>query len=253
MLPLSISILAHNEASELARALESLKGWDVEIVIVVADSQDETEVVARKYTNSVHLRPNNLQLNINKVEGFNQCTREWIFYLDADEVMTPELRKEVESVLQNTNIDGYWMPRKTYWFGDRWLRHGGLYPDLQLRLFRRKKGSFACKNVHEYLDVQGSLGHLREPFLHYTRVLTINDYLVKNIMFYSDRERDVILAENRNPWTYILWKPFYYGFAYYIYRLGILDGFLGLFWGVSTGYFYFLSGIKALIARSQKG
>lgn len=242
-LPLSFAILAHNEALNLPRCLASIADWGAEIVVVDADSSDETAEIAHKYTEKVLHRPNNPQLNINKMEAIKHCTREWVFYLDADEQMTPELKKAVEKAIQSTEFDGYWVPRKNIIFG-HWMRWGGNYPDEGLRLFRRTKGSFACKHVHEQLQVDGPVGRITEPFIH-TTYESVHQWVYK-MNFYTDLEAKVIQKENRNPWVYLFIRPLYRFCRNYFWLQGFRDGKHGFIYAVLNANYELISGIKAI-------
>lgn len=243
MLPLSIAILARNEQKNLPRALESIKDWGVEIVVIDADSTDDTASIAKRYTDKVFHRKNESQLNINKMEAFRHCTREWIFYLDADEEIPDTLKQTVERAIQSDEYDGYWVPRKNIVFG-KWLRWGGNYPDEGLRLFRRKKGYFECKHVHEHLIVNGKVGRLTVPFHHYTYE-SIEQWLYK-MNFYTDLEAKLIREKGKNPWVYIVIRPPYKFIRNYFFKLGILDGWTGFVYALLNGYYDFVCGKKAL-------
>ncbi len=249
VLPLSFAIIARNEEKNLPRTLESIKNWGAEIVVIDADSSDKTATIAKQYTDNVYHRPNQAQLNINKMEAFKQCTREWIFYLDADEEMTPALRTEIETAITKSDHAGYWVPRKNIIFG-QWLRFGGNYPDYGLRLFQRAKGQFACEHVHEHLQVDGSVGTLREPFNHYT--YEDIEQWIKKMDFYTSLEASLLLKNQKNPWVHILIRPPYKFFKQYIWLRGIGDGQLGFVYAVMSGMYDFMSGAKALTRKHTK-
>jgi glycosyltransferase involved in cell wall biosynthesis len=91
---------------------------------------------------------------------------EWVLSLDADEVVTPALRAEIEAAMRNGGgVAGYWLPRRNIFLG-RVLRHAWWYPDYQLRLFRAGCGRYEDRLVHEHVAVTGETGFLREPLLH---------------------------------------------------------------------------------------
>lgn len=245
---LSFAILARNEEKNLPRALESIKDWDTEIVVVDAESTDETASIAKKYTDKVISRKNELQLNINKTEAFKHCTREWVFYLDADEEMTPKLKTEIETAIKNEAFDGYWVPRKNIIFG-HFMRWGGNYPDEGLRLFRRTKGTFPQKHVHEHLDVEGQVGHLSEPFVHYTYE-DVSQW-IRKMDFYTQLEGELIAKHNKNPWTYMIIRPPYRFLRNYIVNLGFRDGPMGLVYAIMNAQYEFFAGVKGWLAQHK--
>lgn len=172
---ISAVISAYNEEQNLGRCLSSVS-WADEIVVIDNSSSDKTVEIARKFTKNVYTRENHLMLNINKNFGFEKAQGPWILNLDADEVVTPELGKEMAlRVSDPSNQQGYWIERKNIIFGT-WIQHGLWWPDKQLRLFKKNKGKFPCQNIHEYIHVDGPVGELTEPMLHYNYT-TISEYL----------------------------------------------------------------------------
>lgn len=248
-LPLSFAILARNEEHNLPRALKSIADWGAEIVVIDADSTDQTAIIAKQYTDKVHHRKNEAQLNINKMEAFRYCTREWVFYLDADEEMTPDLRQEIETVLASPEHDGYWVPRKNIIFG-QWLRRGGNYPDYGLRLFRRTKGHFACQHVHEQLQVDGPVGYLKQPFLHYTYESV--EQWIKKMDFYTSLEAHLLIERGKSPWVHLLVRPPYKFLRNGVWQGGFLDGKIGFIYAILSGVYDFMSGAKALVERTRR-
>lgn len=146
---ISVCLATFNEEKNLKACLESVK-WADEIVIVDGTSTDKTVAIAKKYGAKVIIRENPLMFHINKQKAFEAATGDWILYLDADERVSPELKKEILSVVNQKDFNGFWMPRKNIIFG-KWIRHTGWWPDQQLRLFRRGKGKLACQSVHEQI------------------------------------------------------------------------------------------------------
>ena len=162
----SVAMIATNEERNLARTLEGVR-WVDEVVIVDSGSTDRTPEIARAYgaKHSFHrdFRGHAEQKNV----AIRQCTSEWILLLDGDEVVTPELRAEIEAELHAPKYEAYWIPRLNL-FLTRWMRHGGLYPDEKLRLFRR-----GAAEVQEDIGPHGTpqygegKGRFREPLRHY--------------------------------------------------------------------------------------
>ena len=179
---IGISMIAHNEERQIANALKSAAFAD-DIVVVNCESIDKTAEIVKGFE-KVRLfdRPNNKNLNVNKSFGFEQLKTDWIFYLDPDEIITPELAEEIKTVINSdAKHVAYRLPRKNIFFG-RWLAHGSQYPDTQLRLFKLGHAAFANQHVHEMLKVDGSTGNLQQPFEHHPYP-EIADYLRKMIFY----------------------------------------------------------------------
>jgi glycosyltransferase involved in cell wall biosynthesis len=226
---LAVSIIGHNDGRHLARCLESAR-WADEIVYVDCESADGSPEIARRYTPRVFSRPNDTNLNVNKSFGFAQATSDWIFYLDPDEVIPPALAEEIRAVIgREPRENAFELPRRNHYFG-RWLRHGGKYPDLQLRLFRRGRARFACRHVHERLDVDGAAGRLREAMWHYP-CESVHE-AIRKMDFYSSFNAEQMARRGERPGasaalSYLALKPLDRFLRRYVLKAGFLDGWPG--------------------------
>ena len=149
---LSVVIVTRNEEDRIRDCLTSV-AWADEIVVVDAESDDKTAAIAREFTDHVMLRAWD-GFASQKNFGIEQARGEWILSVDADEQVEPALRDEIQSAIGGDpdGCDGYRVARRNIMWG-RWIRHGGLYPDWQLRLFRRGRGRFVDLAVHESVRV----------------------------------------------------------------------------------------------------
>ena len=138
---------------QICGALESVR-FAEEVVLVDGGSTDDSTRIAEEFGARFFVRRNSMQLNINKNFGLDQSRSEWVLILDTDERIPAQLALEIERQISEGSYDGYYITRRNY-FGRRWLAHGGWYPDRVLRLFRRGKGRFECKHVHEMLTLTG--------------------------------------------------------------------------------------------------
>src|SRR3989344_2002590 len=128
----------------------SVKELADEICIVDGGSIDKTVEIAKKYNAIIKISDNPQVFHINKQKAIDMATSDWILQLDADERVTPQLKQEILSTINDTQLTfkGYWLPRKN-WFLGRFLMKGGQYPDYTLRLYKRGKGRLPQKDVHE--------------------------------------------------------------------------------------------------------
>jgi len=229
MATIAISMIGHNEAALLPQALGNL-GWADEVIYVDCESSDDSLQVARRYTDKVFSRPNTTQLNINKSYGFSQASADWIFYLDPDEVIPDALAAEIRAVIAaDPPQNAFWLPRRNYFFG-HWLRHGGQYPDRQLRLFRRGRAHFPCRHVHEVLQVEGATGRLREAMEHHT-VTSVPAALAK-MDFYSTFNAQQMARAGLEPTVglalrLMAFKPASRFLRRFVFKGGFLDGWPG--------------------------
>src|SRR5205814_2255887 len=171
-----------NEEDRLRETLTSV-AWADEIVVVDAGSEDKTVALAREFTDHVMIHAWQ-GFSAQKNFGIERATGEWVLSLDADEQVEPALREEIVATLANpAGHAGYRIARRNLMWG-RWIRHGGLYPDWQLRLFRRDAGRFVDRAVHESVRVDGSVGALRAALLHHS-YRDVGDFLRRSERYAS--------------------------------------------------------------------
>jgi glycosyltransferase involved in cell wall biosynthesis len=228
---LSVAIVACNEAENIRRTLDSVT-WANEIVFVDSGSTDGTLDIARQY-NAVIFHESWKGYGPQVNSALDKCTGPWILNLDADEVVTPALATEIQRLLATRPaFDGYTVPRLNLIFG-RWMRHGGLYPDRKLRLFR--KGFARCEEdtePHATPKPTGPTGDLRTGMLHfqYPTLLLYKEHMRR----YARASVPLMLRRGKtsgNPVTLFfntVLNPVFTFFYNYIFRGGFLDGREGL-------------------------
>ncbi len=250
---LSITIIGHNEAEHLKELFPALH-FATEVIYVDCESQDDSIRVAEQAGCRVFRRPNNPNLNVNKAFAMEQARGEWIFYLDPDERIPGELAQEVlERIAQPGSHVAFAMNRRNHYFG-RWLRYGSQYPDEQLRLFRKGSAQFPRKHVHEKLQVNGSVGKLRNDLLHYP-YLNISQYLQK-FDFYTSFEANFlrdrgIRPSARNAWRYWFSIPVLRFGRRYFLKAGFRDGWPGFFAALFDALNYMVRYFKLLELTQQ--
>ena len=247
---LSVTIIAWNEEERLRACLDSVS-WADEIVVVDAESTDKTVQLAREFTDRVWVRPwpgFALQKNF----ALDQVTGEWILSLDADERVTPELGRRVNAILRDDGpADGYLIPRRNLFWG-AWVRHGGLYPDHQLRLFRRGAGRFVDDAVHESVRLTGRVEMLAEPLLHQS-YRDLEDFVRRSNRYSTLAARDWLRRGRRVGVPDLIMKPLGRFLSMYIVQKGFLDGWRGLVLAVLYAEYVFLRMAKAWEARRAPG
>src|SRR3989344_520225 len=241
MKKISVAIAAYNEEENLDRCLASVEDWTDELVIVDGGSTDKTLEVARRYGAKIIQTDNPAIFHINKQKAVDACIGEWVLQLDTDEVVSSELRREItQTISSKSSRNGYFIPRKNYLL-NHWLRKGGQYPDYVIRLFRRGKGKFPCKSVHEQIEIDGDVRHLRSPLLHYS-YRTLAEYWKKSDAYTSltaaemikDKIPKTITSWIRYEWIYPTWKFL----SLFIRHKGFADGIYGLLFAFFTALHY---------------
>ena len=192
---ISVVISAHNEEKNIEDCLKSAQELAYEIIVVDNSSTDKTGEIARKYTKKVFEQKNDPKnIDLQKNLGFSKATGDWILSLDADERITPELAKEIESRIKNqeSRIMGYWISRKNIIFG-KWIKNDMWWPDYQLKLFKKGKGKFGKNDVHKALVLEGGSEKLTNPMIHHNYV-SIHQYIQK-LNNYTDIEAENLSSQ----------------------------------------------------------
>jgi len=280
-LPVSVIVPTRNEARNLPRCLESLRGAG-EVYVIDSQSSDDTADIARSFGAQVvqfHYQggwPKKRQWAMDTLP----LAYDWIFLVDADEALTPELAEEIKQAIQDPRFGGYYIALRMFFLG-RALRHSGA-SFYKLSLFRRGKGRFECRlrdqdtsmcdmEVHEHVVVEGETAKLRNPLLHHN-IESLSRYIQKHDE-YSNWEARVWLSGEANSgelppslfgtqaqrrrW---LRKKFFripgssiLFFLYkYVFRLGFLDGVPGLIYCGLQGIQFFQIKAKIYELRAKK-
>jgi len=238
---LSVVVITLNEEDRIRETLTSV-AWADEIVVVDAGSEDKTVALAREFTDHVMIHAWQ-GFAAQKNFGIEQATGDWILSLDADEQVEPALREEIVAVLQAPEAcDGYRIARRNIMWG-RFIRHGRLYPDWQLRLFRRGRGRFLERAVHESIVVDGKVGRLGAPLLHQS-YRDVSDFLRR-----ADRYSTLAAEEwarTARPFraTRLVTAPFARFVSMYVLHRGFLDGWRGFLLAILYAYYVFIRSAK---------
>lgn len=201
-LPVSILIPTRNEERNLPGCLEAV-AWCDDVVVFDSLSEDTTLEIARAHGARIVQRPfDDFATHKNYAIDTIDFRHEWLLIVDADERVTPELREEIGQRLAKFSGAleepvGFYIARKNL-FAGKWIRHAGMFPDWQLRLFRRKRARYEQRIVHEHMVVDGAVDFLREPFIHH-------DY--KGIERYLQRHEVYASLEAVETWRTLFHDP----------------------------------------------
>lgn len=240
---ITATIITFNEERDLPAALESLS-WADEIVVVDSESTDRTVEIARGVTDRVFVTPWP-GYAAQKSFAADQATHDWIFNLDADERVSPELAAEI---IRLKNADdplgaGFEMPRKTFYLG-RWIKHSGWYPDYKLRLYHRRRGRWRGDYVHESVEASGPVGRLAGEILHYT-VNSISEHHQRLDRYTSLAAQEMVEKGQSVSLADLLLSPAVSFLRSYVFKLGFLDGVPGIAIAYFAAYYVFLKNLKA--------
>jgi len=273
---ISVVLATFNEESNIAACLSSVKDWVDEMIVVDESSTDKTREIAEHLGAKVYQEPHEQVFHITKNKAINRAKSDWILQLDADERVTPEMKKEIIGILEGKYFGydhwlsplkrlvnklisifpepkslkqpaaAYWLPRKNY-FLNRYLYHTAQYPDPVIRLFQRGKAILPAKDVHEQMLVKGVIGWLESDLVHYatpnfSRYLLREDrYSSLQARFYKEQRLRITLLNTLN---FLFLKPLFTFLALYIRHRGFLDGFPGFVFSVYSGFHHAFSYMK---------
>lgn len=219
---LTVVILTLNESEHIEDCVRSL-AWADRVIVFDSFSQDETVRLAEAAGADVQQSPfeNYAQQRNAALAAVNS---DWIFFVDADERGTPDLAREVRQVLSQRTEAGWYVPRHNYIFGNLTLG-AGWYPDYQLRLFKHGLVHYE-RPVHELAVVQGEIGHLEQPLIHYN--YRDKAHFQAKQQAYSDYDASILKQQNIHPrpQNFILqpWRQFWWR---YVTLHGYKDGWHG--------------------------
>lgn len=244
---ISVALSTYNEAKNLAKCLDSVKDWVDEIIVVDGGSSDNTVEIAKKYGARVIKADNPIIFHINKQKAVEACTKDWILQLDADEVVSKDLKKEIQETLKNNlAFEGFYISRENSILG-RKMKKGGMRPDYVIRLFKNGKGKFPCQTVHEQIAIEGEVGYLKNPLIH-NAYPDFSEYLKKantytSLTAFKMKEEKLMLSFGLFL-QYFFLKPFHTFFTLYLRHQGILDGFPGFVWALFSALHFPMAYIK---------
>jgi glycosyltransferase involved in cell wall biosynthesis len=238
---LSVTVITKNEAAHIAGALQSV-AWADEIVVVDSESTDDTVAIARRFTDTVIVRawPGYIA---QKNYAASVASHDWIFSLDADERVSPELAEDITAMMAKTPTDaGFRVPRVTRYLG-RWFVSTDWFPDYQLRLYDRRAAEWTGRYVHESVSVQGTIGRMRGELRHFAfrdiaeHLETIDRYttFAARQMHEAGRTTNLLQLAGHPPLAFL---------RNYVLRLGFKDGTAGFIVSALNSYYVFLKFAK---------
>jgi glycosyltransferase involved in cell wall biosynthesis len=276
-IPVSVLIPAKNEQANLPACLTSLQPAD-EIFLVDSQSTDKSIEIAESYGANV------VQFKFNgswpkkknwSLENLPFCN-EWVLIVDCDERITPESWAEIAEVIQNEECNGYYINRRVFFLG-KWIRHGGKYPDWNLRLFKHQKGRYenlstedipntGDNEVHEHVILQGKVGYLKHEILHedfrdlyhwlerHNRYSNWEARVYLNLLIGKDKSGtisanlfgDAVQRKRflKTVWVRLPFKPLLRFILFYIIQSGFLDGKAGYIYGRLLSQYEYQIGVK---------
>lgn len=248
---LSVIIIAFNEEQNIVRCINSVQGLGDEILVVDSGSTDTTVSMARSLGATV-IHQDFLGYIEQKNFATSKASHDWVLSLDADEALSPELKQSIATMMAAPSAKGYTMNRLTNYCGE-WVRYGGWYPDVKLRLYHRDAGNWAGVNPHDKFLMKNNqqVLHLKGDILHYS-YHTISDHLKQIDRFSSIGAAALYKSGKRSGVMKIMYKPLARFIRNYLLRRGFMDGLTGFIIGINSAHAVFLKYLRLYYLQNGK-
>jgi len=241
---ISAFVITFNEEDNIRACLESLSFCD-EIVVVDSFSTDRTVAIAESLGARVVQHPWSGYRD-QKAYGLGLVSNEWVLNVDADERVSPELRKNIEQVLVRARSEqmpnGYYINRVVFFLG-RWWRRGGWYPEYRVRLFKRSCTKWGGTNPHEKPIVTGALDTISGELEHYT-YRSMDEQFSRLHNFSSIMAAEDFKQKKRFSLFKLLGNPVLRFFKFYIVKQGFKEGIAGLIVALNESFYTYMKYAK---------
>lgn len=247
---ISVVIITKNEGKNLAKSLSSVKGLADEIVIVDSGSTDNTVQVAERFGAKIFKRDFD-SFSDQKNYALSLAVNEWVLHLDADEVLSGQLKDEIAETLTNTTFDGFYLIRTNFFLGKQ-MKYSGLKKESRLRLAKKSLSRYFGGIIHEELKVNGKIGYMNNVFYHNT-CPNFDNYFIKFDQYTTFGALKMFENNKKFYLTDIFFRPVMEFIKRYILRLGFLDGIEGFIWASLGMYYNFTKYVKFWLLKRRKG
>ncbi|MFQ5736972.1 MAG: glycosyltransferase family 2 protein [Thermodesulfobacteriota bacterium] len=237
----SCILIVKDEERNIAGCLDTL-AWADEVIVVDSGSRDRTAAICASYPRVVFHEHPWEGFGPQKNRALELATGDWVFSIDADERVTPELAREIGLVIRNPRYDAYRVKRKNFYRGV-WVRHSGWWPDTVLRLFKRGAARFDDRIVHESVRYGGKAGVLDSPLEHHSYsaagdfIGRVDRYSTLGAQMLHERGKRAGILNIAARSVHVFLKS-------YILKRGFLDGRAGLLVAFSTAEVTFYKYMK---------
>ena len=248
---ISAAIMARNEERNIEKAISTL-GFANQIIVADTGSHDNTMAIAAKCGAEVYsIEFDGFGTSKNRAISF--ARNEWIFCMDADERVSPELAQSIlSSVQNNSEYDGFSICRLSYFLGKP-IRHSGWYPEYILRLFKNGKGKFSQNLVHESVELDGKQARL-SGLLHHYSYRDLESYLERLNVYSSLNAEQIYAAAKRFHISDLILRPPAVFCKMYLLKAGFLDGYHGFLLAALSSFHVYMKYAKLReLCKKEKG
>jgi glycosyltransferase involved in cell wall biosynthesis len=243
----SVVVLTRNEEENIAECLSSVK-WADEIIVVDDDSSDRTTEIAKRYTDKVLVKKMDVE-GRHRNWAYAQARNEWVLSLDADEMVSPELRREIAQAIESDAYTAFSVPLRNF-IGDYWVRYGGWYPASKVRLFKQRKFKYEEVEVHPRVFIDGECGHLKTDIIH--KGYPDLEHFLNSVNRQSTLEAIKWINTNRRmSLAHAFWRAIDRFFRRYIRKKGYKDGLCGFIIAYFDSLYQVLSYAKYIEMKNK--
>lgn len=250
MTALTILLPTFNCADTVRECLESVK-WADRILVVDSFSTDNTLEICREYTDRI-LQHEYITSAKQKNWAMEHIQSEWVLQIDSDEYLEPGLQEEIAAKLDQSNADGYQIPRKNLIWG-KWVRSCGIYPDYQLRLFRAAKGRWSARDVHAHIIGLGSVETLEHHLIHHDLTDVGGELRQFSNQVVGWEFNELVKKGKRWRWTDVTMRPLAIFLLTYVKGGGFRDGFRGFYLAMYRAFYSFMVYAKLYEDEVRRG
>jgi len=242
---LSVCSVSYNEEWIIAKTFNAVKDIADEMILVDSGSTDQTREIAASLGVKVFIEQPYKGCGLQKNEAIARCTGDWIFFLDADEVVTEELKVEILRIMSLPKAaDVYKVRFQSYCFG-RLIKHGGWSAFYKVRFFKNGAGKFSSHIIHSYFETSKNavVNKINANIKHYT-YKDITHYIEKNNRYTNEKALMLYRMGKKPQVIKLIFSPIFRFIKSYIIKLGFLDGVDGIVLALLGSWYAVLQYLK---------
>lgn len=234
---LSAVIITKNEEDKIANCIQSLQFCD-EIIVIDDNSIDQTREIAKQLGAKVYSHQLNNDFAAQRNYGLKKAEYDWVLFVDADEIVPPQLSEEIKAKINNSQFSAYFLRRRDVWMGKP-LLYGEAGNTCLIRLGKKDAGKWV-RSVHEHWLINGNVGKTSKFLMHYPHP-SIAEF-IKHIAYYSRLHAKDNKKEGKNATIFhIIFFPVAKFLFFYLVKFGFLDGIRGFIVAVLMSLHSFVS------------
>ncbi len=231
----SILIQTHNEEDMIKDCIDSARLVSEDILVVDTESSDNTVSIAKEKDVRVLSFPYSYYVEPARQFGMEKSQGGWVLILDADERVTEKLREEISEVIKQKEYTHFKIPRKNMFAKKKWLKHGGWWPDYQIRLIKKSAFTTWPEEIHSTPRIEGKMAYLTSPLLHYFHGDL--EKMVEKTVIFENVEAQLLFEAKKSVSSFTFFRKFIGELYRRLFKhAGFLDGNVGIIEGLYQAF-----------------